>query len=105
MLNPFERFYDTAVEIYSRMDNGYSDGDTKTYLGKIICDLQPYTGDTEDKLYGLSSEKQYKLYADNSAIIKEGNIVKFAEGYYMIVNVKEWRFGTVALIRSVGDED
>ncbi len=104
MLNPFERFYDTPAEIYSRVDNGYTDGDAKTYLGKIICDLQPYTGNTEDKPYGLSSEKMYKLYADKRDIIKTGNMVKFADCWYRIVDTEEWSLGVTALIRSVENE-
>ncbi len=105
MLNPFNRFYDTTVEIYSRVDNGYTDGDAKTYLGKIVCDLQPYTGDTEDKPYGLSSEKMYKLYADRRGIIKTGNMVKFADGWYRIADTEEWSLGVTAVIRSVEDGD
>ena len=104
MNNPFERFYDTEIEIYKKTNGGYSDGDTKTYLGKIICDLQPYRDDTEDGMRGLVTDKQYKIFADKYPILKEGNLVLFGGAWYRIVRADEWTFGTTAIMRNASDE-
>lgn len=105
MINPFERFYDTEIEIYRLTDGGYSNGDTKTYLGKIICDLQPYRDETQDAMRGLSSDRQYKIYSDKYPIIKNGNLVLFGGAWYRIICTEEWSFGTTAVMRCIDDEN
>ena len=104
MNNPFERFYDTEIEIYKKTNGGYSNGDTKEYVGKIICDLQPYRKETEAGMRGLVCERQYKIFADKYPILTEGNLVLFGGRWYRIVRADEWTFGTTAIIRSVDDE-
>ena len=104
MSNPFERFYDTEIEIYKKTNGGYTNGDTKTYLGKIICDLQPYREDTIDGAPSLISDRQYKIFADKYPLLRSGNLVRFGGAWYRITGVEEWSFGTTAVMRCIGDE-
>lgn len=105
MTNPFDRFYDSEIEIYKVTDGGYSEGDTKIYLGKITCDLQPYRDETEPDARGLSTDRRYKIYADKYPILKNGNMALFGGEWYMITSAEEWSFGTVAVMRSMDDEN
>ena len=42
MINPFERFYDTEIEVYEVGENTYEKKGEKTLLGSVVCDIQPY---------------------------------------------------------------
>ena len=101
MINPFERFYDTEVGVYEREGGGYSERAKETLLDTLVCDLQPYTADTENKMYGLSTKKAYTIYCDKNDLLKNGRYILFGGEWYMIVSVNERRFGTSELIRSV----
>lgn len=101
MVNPFERFYDAEVEVYSLADRGYSNGDTKTYLGKMTCDLQPVSDETDSKTFGLDNTKRYRIYTDKHSFLKEGNLAYFAGGWYRITGVMEWSLGVRVDVRSV----
>lgn len=105
MDNLFERFYDSEIEIYRAEGASYSEGDTKTYLGKIICDLQPYRDETRSETRGLVTDRRYKIYADKYPILKNGSLVRFADAWYRIVQTEEWSFGMTAVIRSIDDEN
>ena len=103
MNNPFERFYDEEIEIYKKTNGGYTNGDTKEYVGKIICDLQPYRVETEDSIRGLVTDKQYKIFADKYPILKVGNLVLFDGAWYRLTDVQEWTFGTSAIMRWISE--
>ena len=104
MINPFERFYDTEVGVYEQTGGGYSEKGEKTLLDMLVCDLQPYTADTENKIYGLSTKKAYTIYCDKNELLENGRYILFGGEWYMIVSVTERRFGMSALIRSVENE-
>ena len=66
MINPFNRFYDTEITVYEQGENSYDKKGEKTLLGNVICDIQPYSDDTESKIYGLDESRSYKLYCDKT---------------------------------------
>ena len=39
MINPFERFYDTEIEVYEVGENTYEKKGEKTLLGSVVCDI------------------------------------------------------------------
>ncbi len=105
MINPFERFYDTETGVYEKSGGGYGERGEMTLLGNIVCDIQPLGADTEERIYGLSSERSYALYSDKNALLKTGRYVLFGGAWYIIVSVTERRLGASAVIRSVEDEN
>ena len=40
MINPFERFYDTEIEVYEVGENTYEKKGEKTLLGSVVCDIR-----------------------------------------------------------------
>lgn len=104
MINPFKRFYDTEISVYESGEDAYSKKGEKTLLGSVVCDIQPYSDDTENKLYGLSGKRSYKLFCDRNELIKKGRYVSFCGVWYMIVRTEMWSFGMTAVMRSVENE-
>ncbi len=104
MINPFNRFYDTEIAVYEQGENSYDKKGEKTLLGNVICDIQPYSDNTESKIYGLDESRSYKLYCDKSDIIKNGRYVFFGGAWYMIVKTEIWSFGMTVVIRGVENE-
>lgn len=103
MLNPFERFYDTTVEVYEDVGaNTYGAEAEKRPLGELVCDLQPYSDLLESKLRGFDEEKRYKLYCDKTDLVTVGKYVLFGGGLYRIESVEVWSFGLTAVIRYTG---
>lgn len=105
MDNVFDRFYDTEAEVYSVQKGDYETGDTKNYLGKVKGDFQPYTSYASDNAYGLSEDRQFKLYSDKYPIIKVGNLILFMGEWYRIVSVKDWSMGMTAVIKGIDNEN
>ena len=62
MINPFERFYDTEIEVYEVGENTYEKKGEKTLLGSVVCDIQPYENELENRIYGLTENKKYKFW-------------------------------------------
>ncbi len=103
-MNPFERFYDTEIGIYEKKENSYEKEGELTFIGNIVCDIQPVKSDTQSRVYGLSSERLYKLFCDKNDLIKIGRYVNFGGIWHMIVNTEIWNFGMTALMRSNENE-
>lgn len=103
-MNPFKRFYDTEIAVYEKGENSYSKEGEMSFLGKIICDIQPVKSDTEKCIYGLSSQREYKIFCDKNSLIQTGRYVNFGSVQYMIVSTENWNFGMTALMRSVENE-
>lgn len=102
MLNPFERFYNTEINIVRvKKGSGYSDrgNETTEHLGTIICDLQPFNGGLAAKEYGLNTECQYRIFTDHSAYVTEGNHAKIDDKLYKIIYAANWHFGKVAILQ------
>ena len=57
MINPFERFYDTEIEVYEVGENTYEKR-VKNTLGSVVCDIQPYENELENRIYGLTENKK-----------------------------------------------
>ncbi len=104
MMNPFNRFYDTEIAVYEQGENSYSGKGEKTLLGKLICDIQPYSDDTENKIYGLSENRCYKLYCDKNELVKNGRYILFGGMWHRIVKCEIWSFGMTVLMRGVENE-
>ncbi len=104
MINPFERFYDTSVEVFNGGEVSYEGESEKTYLASVICDIQPLSDDTDRKLYGLSSQRSYKLFCDKNDFIKKGRYIRFGGEWYLITSVMDWSFGMTAVMRGEGNE-
>lgn len=105
MINPFERFYDTQIEIYEGGENTYETSGEKTFLGTLVCDIQPCGSDTESSEYGLCANKAYKLYSDSTELLKDGRYVLFGGSLYLIVRSEKGSFGDTALMRGVSYAD
>ena len=60
MINPFERFYDTEIEVYEVGENTYEKKGEKTLLGSVVCDIQPYENELENRIYGLTENNNIK---------------------------------------------
>ncbi|MCC8160205.1 MAG: hypothetical protein LIO53_02630 [Oscillospiraceae bacterium] len=104
MMNPFERFYDVEIAVYEQSMGGYNQKGEKTLLGSVVCDVQPYTSDTESRIYGLTENRCYKLYCDKNDFVKNGRCVEFGGAWYMICQTEIWSFGMTAVIRSMENE-
>ncbi|MGM9935770.1 MAG: hypothetical protein ACI38A_00310 [Candidatus Ornithomonoglobus sp.] len=77
----FAAFYTDPVEVLKITETGaYTKTRTKTSLGYILADLQPYSGDLAEKDYGLKKDCQLRLFcapgADVSKMLTEGNYVR-----------------------------
>lgn len=100
--NPFERFYDTEIEIVKiKKGSGYSDRgrENTEVLKKIICDIQSFNGGLAANEYGLSVECQYRIFANSSPYITEGNYARIADKLYKIIYAADWNFGKVAILQ------
>ena len=69
MINPFERFYDTEIEVYEVGENTYEKKGEKTLLGSVVCDIQPYENELENRIYALTENKKYKVFCDKTDLI------------------------------------
>lgn len=100
MINPFERFYDTEIEVYEVGENTYEKKGEKTLLGSVVCDIQPYENELENRIYGLTENKKYKVFCDKTDLIKIGRYAKFGDEFFEIIKAECWNFGMTAMMRS-----
>lgn len=105
MTDPFERFYDAKTEVYEREGESYGDKGVMKPLGSLVCDLQPYRADTNEKAYGLENDMVYTLYSDNSDLLGNGRYILFGGEYYLIAGVSPRRLGCTAVLRRTRYED
>lgn len=98
-MNVFKRFYDTEISVYNESADSYEGSGEDILLGKVICDLQPYDGNTDSNIYGLSENKAYKIYCDKNPLIANGRRVNFGGTWFRIVCAEEWKLGISALIQ------
>ena len=91
MINPFERFYDTEIEVYEVGENTYEKKGEKTLLGSVVCDIQPY--------------EKYKVFCDKTDLIKIGRYAKFGDEFFEIIKAECWNFGMTAMMRSEKNAD
>ena len=80
-MNPFDRFYDTKISVYSEKNENYGNDGQDTFLGRVLCDIQPYDGDMDNEIYGRR--------------------VKIGGEWYRIVRAEIWKLGMCALIRGI----
>ena len=90
MINPFERFYDTEIEVYEVGEN--------TYEKKGENEL-------EKRIYGLTENKKYKVFCDKTDLIKIGRYAKFGDEFFEIIKAECWNFGMTAMMRSEKNAD
>ncbi len=104
MSNPFSRFYNTAVKVYS--DSGtdtYDSRAEKEEIGELVCDIQPYTDALSAKLYGADEDIKYKLYCDSTELIRVGRYIRLDGELYRIVSAGDWKLGMRAVISLSGE--
>jgi hypothetical protein len=101
MINPFERFYDVEADVGEKSENTYASCGEITTVGTVLCDVQPYSDNTESENHGLCERKSYKIFCDKNDLIKTGRYIAFGGAWYMIVSVSVWSFGMTAVIRDV----
>ena len=101
MINPFERFYDTEIEVYEVGENTYEKKGEKTLLGSVVCDIQPY----ENRIYGLTEQKKQTVFCDKTDLIKIGRAAKFGDEFFEIIKAECWNFGMTAMMRSEKNAD
>lgn len=99
--NVFNRFYDTSIDVYNESEAGYADSGEDVLAGTVMCDLQPFDDDTSRELYGLCDNKAYKLYCDNTDLIKTGRRVMLDGDWFIIARVETWKSGLVAIVREM----
>ena len=99
MINPFERFYDTEIEVYEVGENTYEKKGEKTLLGSVVCDIQPYENELENRIYGLTENKKYKVFCDKTDLIKIGRYAKFGDEFFEIIKAECWNFGMTAMMK------
>lgn len=99
MIKPFDRFYDTEIEVYGVSENTYEKKGEKTLLGSVVCDIQPYENELENRIYGLTESKKYKIFCDKNEFIKNGRYIKFGSEFFEIIKTESWNFGMVAVMR------
>lgn len=99
MIKPFDRFYDTEIEVYETDENTYEKKGEKTLLGSVVCDIQPYENEFENRIYGLRENKKYKIFCDKNELIKNGRYIKFGSEFFEIIKAESWNFGMVAIMR------
>lgn len=105
MINPFNIFYDTSVDIYSSEgQSGYDCIAEKTFSGSVICDIQPVEDCMEPKMYGQEINREYKLFCDSKDFINEGGYALCGGRWYRIVSVQRRKLGMSALLRLCADE-
>lgn len=105
MINSFERFYDTEIEVYEVGENTYEKKGEKTLLGSVVCDIQPYENELENRIYGLTENKKYKVFCDKTDLIKIGRYAKFGDEFFEIIKAECWNFGMTAMMRSEKNAD
>ena len=105
MINPFELFYDTEIEVYEVGENTYEKKGEKTLLGSVVCDIQPYENELENRIYGLTVNKKYKVFCDKTDLIKIGRYAKFGDEFFEIIKAEWWNFGMTAMMRSEKNAD
>lgn len=105
VINPFDRFYDTEIEVYEVGENTYEKKGEKTLLGCVVCDIQPYENELENRIYGLNDVRKYKVFCDKCEFLKVGRYIKFGNGFYEIIQSESWHFGMIAVIRGEKSEN
>lgn len=100
-MKKFDRFYDTEVSVYSENDGDYDVTDTKSLLGSIMCDVQPYDADTDSNIYGLEENKAYKLYCAENDLIKSGRRIELRGEWFRVVRAEDWKLGMSAIVRGI----
>lgn len=104
MVNPFDRFYDTPLEVYEAGSGSYEEKGKRVRIGSVVCDIQPYENDTENKMFGLDEQRSYKLYCNRNDLVKCGKYILFGGSWYKIVRAETWSFGMTAVIRGADNE-
>ncbi len=102
-MNPFNRFYDTEINVYEAEENTYERKGEKNFIGTIACDVQHCGGDMESSEYGFAENKAYKIFTDKNDILIAGRYVLFSGDWYRIVRSDKCRLGLTAVMRGVED--
>lgn len=104
MINPFDRFYDVRLNVFQKGADSYSEKGKMTYMGSVMCDVQPLSEKTEQKMPSLEHGREYKLYCDNNDLIRTGRYISFGGSMYLITGDEHRSLGMTAVMRSVENE-
>ena len=66
---------------------------------------QPYENELENRIYGLTENKKYKVFCDKTDLIKIGRYAKFGDEFFEIIKAECWNFGMTAMMRSEKNAD
>lgn len=94
----FERFYKDEIKICEGHKNSYEENGESEFLGTLKCDVQPYESKLENKLYGNSHKRHFKIYCGKCDDLNVGNFVLYDGELYEIVSSKRWKIGTEVVI-------
>lgn len=95
----FSRFYKTPVKIYRiKSGSSYSQPAVTEFLCSVTADIQPYGGGLEEKDFGLSVKRRFKMYCGDGDNIREGDYAEFDGGRYRIISVERWNMGIAAIL-------
>lgn len=104
--NAFSYFCKTPADIYCiKSGSGYSSAAEKEYVCTVSADIQPYSGQLEEREFGLDAVKRFKMYCSDNENICEGNYVKFDDEMHRITYAERWSMGITALIERVCSDD
>lgn len=92
----FERFYNAEIKIYRGHKNSYDTNGENEFLGTLKCDIQPYESKLENKSYGNSHKRCFKIYCGKNDMLNVGNFVLYDGELYEITSSQCWTMGMTA---------
>lgn len=107
MKNKFEKyFYKNTVDVIEITETGvYDKQTTRTVLASgIKADVQPLSGKLAAELYGFEKKCENRMYYSECPHIKAGRYILYDNILYRIEYVAQRDFGSMALLKSVGEE-
>ena len=77
----------------------------KHFWGVLCAIFSHMKNELENRIYGLTENKKYKVFCDKTDLIKVGRYAKFGDEFYEIIKAECWNFGMTVMMRSEKNAD
>lgn len=100
----FERMYSDTAELYVLSESSSYEAEARLEsAGEIAADVQPCGGSVEERDYGLTSERDAKMYCKEHEAVKPGNFVKTGGTLYRIERADRRKLGLTVYLKGCGE--
>ncbi len=100
----FEPMYGDKTELYTLAEgSSYSSEARLESAGEIAADVQPCGGSVEERDYGLTAERDARMYCDEHEALAPGNFVRTGGVLYRIERVDKRELGVTVYLKGCGE--